>query len=94
MAEPVPYTVIHHGGTTEYCYDQASCAAIVRAYQDYHIDTNGFGDIAFNFVVGEDGNIYEGRGWGVVGELAPNYITRSIGICVIGEFTGEPFCTL
>jgi N-acetylmuramoyl-L-alanine amidase len=53
-----------------------------------------FTDISFNFVVGEDGNIYEGRGWGVVGELAPNYSGRSIGICVIGDFTGEPFCTV
>jgi N-acetylmuramoyl-L-alanine amidase len=94
MFEPVPYNVIHHGATPSYCSDQATCSAIVRAYQEYNIDTNGFDDIAFNFVVGEDGNIYEGRGWGVVGELAPNYNTRSIGIAIIGDFTSESFCTV
>jgi N-acetylmuramoyl-L-alanine amidase len=94
MVEPVPYSVVHHGGSPSYCYDQASCAAIVRSYQNYHIDFNGWDDIGYSFVVGEDGNIYEGRGWGVVGAHAPNYNTRSIGICVIGDFTGELFRTV
>jgi N-acetylmuramoyl-L-alanine amidase len=49
-----------------------------------------WGDIGYNFVVGEDGNIYEGRGWNVMGAHAPAYNAQSIGICIIGDFTGAP----
>ena len=27
-------------------------------------------DIGYNFIVGEDGNVYEGRGWGIRGAHA------------------------
>jgi N-acetylmuramoyl-L-alanine amidase. len=88
MTLPVPYAVVHHGGINSYCTTQDQCAAIVRSYQNYHIDDNKWNDIGYNFVVGEDGNVYEGRGWGYVGAHAPNYNSRSIGICIIGDFTG------
>ncbi|GFG37971.1 hypothetical protein Cfor_03856 [Coptotermes formosanus] len=87
LSVPVNYTVIHHGGSNSYCTTQTACAAIVRAYQNYHIDSNGWNDIGYNFVVGEDGNVYEGRGWNAVGAHAPTYNTKSIGICIIGDFT-------
>jgi N-acetylmuramoyl-L-alanine amidase len=45
-------------------------------------------DIGYNFLVGEDGNVYEGRGWDAVGAHAVPYNSNSIGICVIGDFTG------
>jgi N-acetylmuramoyl-L-alanine amidase len=58
------------------------------------MDTNGWLDIGYNFVVGEDGLVYEGRGWGRVGAHAVNWNSRSIGIAVIGDFTSESFCTV
>ncbi|KAK2575092.1 hypothetical protein KPH14_008821 [Odynerus spinipes] len=84
---PTPYVVIHHGGIRQYCYDQESCSKIVRSYQDLHIDDRGWFDIGYSFVIGEDGNVYEGRGWNKVGAHAPGYNFQSIGICVIGDFT-------
>ncbi|KAI4481861.1 hypothetical protein M0804_009382 [Polistes exclamans] len=84
---PTPYVVIHHGGIRHYCYDRESCSKIVRSYQDLHIDVRGWFDIGYNFVIGEDGNIYEGRGWNKVGAHAPGYNFQSIGICVIGDFS-------
>ncbi|XP_076679571.1 peptidoglycan recognition protein 3 [Andrena cerasifolii] len=84
---PTPYVVIHHGGIKQYCYDQKTCSAIVRSYQNYHIDDRGWFDIGYSFVIGEDGNAYEGRGWDYVGAHAPGYNTQSIGICVIGDFS-------
>lgn len=86
---PTPYVVIHHGGIARYCYDKKACSAIVRSYQNYHLDSQGWFDIGYNFVIGEDGNVYEGRGWDYVGAHAPGYNTQSIGICVIGDFSGE-----
>jgi hypothetical protein len=84
----VPFAVVHHGGMKKYCTTVGECAAIVRSYQNYHIDCNGWNDIGYNFLIGEDGNVYEGRGWEAVGAHAPTYNTRSIGICIIGDFTG------
>lgn len=43
------------------------------------MDVNGWSDIGYNFVVGEDGLVYEGRGWSTVGAHAPNFNSNSIG---------------
>lgn len=42
-----------------------------------------------SFGIGGDGNIYEGRGFTVEGAHAPRYNNRSIGICVIGDWSSE-----
>ncbi|GAB1866960.1 N-acetylmuramoyl-L-alanine amidase [Camponotus japonicus] len=84
---PTPYVVIHHGGIPKYCQDQETCSAIVRSYQDLHMDDRGWWDIGYNFLIGEDGNAYEGRGWDYVGAHAPGYNTQSIGICILGYFS-------
>jgi len=93
LATPVNIVVIHHTvtgtGTT-----QAACAPIVRSIQNHHMNTNGWLDIGYNFLVCEDGNIYEGRGWTRVGAHAVSWNSRSIGIAVIGDFTSKPICTL
>ena len=86
---PAPYYVVHHGGIERYCHDQASCSAVVRSYQNMHLDENHWEDIGYQFLVGEDGNVYEGRGWERMGAHAPGYNTQSIGICVIGDFQRE-----
>jgi len=46
----------------------------------------GWDDIGYNFLVGEDGNVYEGRGWDTVGTHAKGYNSKSIGIAFIGHF--------
>ncbi|KAK1120952.1 hypothetical protein K0M31_010736 [Melipona bicolor] len=84
---PPPYVVVHHGGLQQYCHDENSCSKIVRSYQNHHMSDNGWEDIGYNFIIGEDGNVYEGRGWTYTGAHAPNYNSRSIGICIIGDFT-------
>ncbi|CAB3360563.1 Hypothetical predicted protein [Cloeon dipterum] len=85
---PVPFVVIHHGASGS-CSTQAGCSDIVRSYQDQHMDVNGWSDIGYNFIVGGDGNVYEGRSWDKVGAHAPGYNSQSIGICFIGTFTSS-----
>ncbi|KYN42168.1 Peptidoglycan-recognition protein LB [Trachymyrmex septentrionalis] len=85
--KPAPYVVVHHGGIPMYCQDQETCSDIVRSYQDLHLDKRGWWDIGYNFVIGEDGNVYEGRGWDYTGAHAVLYNTQSIGVCIIGDFT-------
>ena len=87
-SSPVRFVVIHHGGSRAYCTNQNSCAAIVRGVQNYHMNNKRLRDIGYNFVVGEDGNVYEGRGWDTFGAHSPAYNRNGIGICIIGDFRG------
>ncbi|CAF0916537.1 unnamed protein product [Brachionus calyciflorus] len=88
MANPVPYVVIHHGASVP-CNTKSSCISVVKGYQNLHMDTNKWDDIGYSFIVGEDSNVYEGRGWSRTGAHAPGFNSNSIGICVIGDFTSR-----
>ncbi|KAK7484920.1 hypothetical protein BaRGS_00023840 [Batillaria attramentaria] len=87
-AKPI-YVFIHHGGAGNRCHDRNSCQQIVRGYQNYHMDTHGWPDIGYNFVVGEDGNAYEARGWTEIGAHTYGYNHNGIAICIIGDFTHD-----
>jgi hypothetical protein len=45
--------------------DHSRCAGLVRGIQNFHMDTRGWLDIAYNFLVCPHGVIFEGRGLGV-----------------------------
>uniref|UniRef100_A0A8C4WFC1 Peptidoglycan-recognition protein n=1 Tax=Gopherus evgoodei TaxID=1825980 RepID=A0A8C4WFC1_9SAUR len=66
LSTPVPYVIIYHTAGSS-CISQASCSQLVRSIQNYHMDSNGWADIGYNFLIGEDGRVYEGRGWSTVG---------------------------
>ncbi|CAH2314741.1 peptidoglycan recognition 1 [Pelobates cultripes] len=88
MTTPVTYVVVHHTEGTA-CTSQSACITQAKNIQNYHMNSNGWCDIGYNFLVGEDGNAYEGRGWTSVGAHAPNYNSNSIGISVFGSFTSK-----
>lgn len=46
-------------------------------------------DALFRFGIGGDGQIYEGRGFDVVGAHAPRFNDKSIGICMIGDWSSK-----
>jgi N-acetylmuramoyl-L-alanine amidase len=87
MRRPVPKVFIHHTETGR-CYTLETCKAIVKSVQNYHMDTRGWADIGYNFLVGDDGNIYEGRGWNNVGAHARDWNPTSYGISFLGNFQG------
>ncbi|KAK7114626.1 hypothetical protein V1264_000659 [Littorina saxatilis] len=85
MQGPAQYVFIHHGAGVS-CTDKQDCIQQVQGYQNYHMDDHKWLDIGYNFVVGEDGNVYEARGWTAVGAHTQKYNHVGIGICVIGDF--------
>ncbi|KAJ3623066.1 hypothetical protein MTP99_019323 [Tenebrio molitor] len=85
---PPPFVVVHHSDTPP-CSTLSSCKSRVKNIQNYHMDNRGWQDIGYNFLIGGDGNVYEGRGWGIWGAHVPRYNSKSIGICVIGDFQNE-----
>ncbi|CAG0889019.1 unnamed protein product [Cyprideis torosa] len=82
------YVIVHHT-VTGGCSSTSACASIVRGIQTHHMTGNGWSDIGYNFLIGGNGDIFEGRGWNRVGAHAPNYNSKSIGIAMIGTFTGS-----
>lgn len=63
------------------------CSARVKVVQSFHMDSWGWDHIGYNFLVGGDGRVYEGRGWNYVGAHTKGYNTNSVGISFIGTFT-------
>ncbi|XP_022914149.2 peptidoglycan recognition protein 3-like isoform X5 [Onthophagus taurus] len=90
---PVPYVIIHHTAT-ERCFDKDTCYLQAISIQDYHMDNRKWADIAYSFMIGGDGNVYDARGWDNMGAHTLGYNNVSIGIAFIGTFTKifpEPF---
>ncbi|XP_014091179.3 peptidoglycan-recognition protein SB1-like isoform X1 [Bactrocera oleae] len=86
---PAPYVIPHHSYQPDVCQTEDACKAAMRSMQNFHMNSHGWPDIGYSFAVGGDGNVYEGRGYEVVGAHAPNYNSRSIGLLLIGNFTDE-----
>ncbi|XP_066155304.1 uncharacterized protein [Euwallacea fornicatus] len=82
---PVPYAIIHHTATAN-CSSQAQCVLHVRQIQSFHIESRGWYDIGYNFLVGGDGAAYEGRNWTTEGAHTLGWNNKSIGIAFIGTF--------
>ncbi|KAL6116369.1 pglyrp1 [Pungitius sinensis] len=77
--------VIHHTALPA-CKDQKECMKRLVSIQRTHMTERGFDDIGYNFLVGGDGAVYEGRGWGVVGAHAKGNNHDSLGIAFMGNF--------
>ncbi|CAK1554921.1 unnamed protein product [Leptosia nina] len=82
---PAPWVIITHTAT-EACDSQSQCILRVRSIQTYHIESKGWYDIAYNFLVGGDGSVYYGRGWDYMGSHTQGYNKYSIAIAFIGTF--------
>nr|DBA20386.1 TPA: hypothetical protein GDO54_017174 [Pyxicephalus adspersus] len=85
---PVPGVIIHHTAGAS-CNSKSSCSAQVRNIQNMHKNGNKWCDIGYNFLIGGDGSILEGRGWKTVGVHAANANSVNIGISFIGTFTSR-----
>jgi len=82
------HVVIHHGASPDTYTDGY---AIVRSYWNYHVYSNGWDDIGYNFLIDKDGNIFQGRAnpsiytQDVKGSHAGSLNSKSIGICFLGN---------
>ncbi|NUS09925.1 MAG: hypothetical protein HOY69_00690 [Streptomyces sp.] len=81
---------VHHTDTAA-DYDCADSASIVRGIYVYHVQTNGWKDIGYNFLVDKCGTIFEGRKGGVdqpvQGAHTSGWNNNTAGVAVIGNYT-------
>ncbi|MGH9012086.1 MAG: N-acetylmuramoyl-L-alanine amidase, partial [Acidimicrobiia bacterium] len=99
---PISKLIVHHTVTPN---DDPDPAQTVRAVYAYHTRHNGWNDIGYNFVVDQQGRVYEGRwarvyrageaptgedesGRGIIGAHAKAVNPGTVGIAVLGEYSG------
>lgn len=73
-------------------WDHQSCASLIRGIQNFHMDTRGWDDIAYNFVECPHGYTFEGRGLDVISAANGTNVgnQNSHAVCFLaGE--GNPF---
>lgn len=80
ISTPTPRLWVHHTAGAE------RGPAGVRQIQRFHMDTRGWNDIAYSFLVDPSGLIFEGRGVGVAGGHTAGDNTSSHAICLMGSF--------
>jgi hypothetical protein len=88
-ADSIRFAVVHHTAGSN-SYTRAQSAAIVRGIQTYHVRSNGWNDIGYNFLVDKFGQVFEGRFGGVdrnvVGAHAQGFNQGSFGVSLLGNY--------
>ncbi|MFD6426986.1 N-acetylmuramoyl-L-alanine amidase, partial [Streptomyces sp. NPDC060198] len=81
---------VHHTAQTNN-YSCADSPAIMRSLHAFHVQSNGWKDLGYNFIVDKCGTIFEGRKGGVdqpvLGAHTYGFNRETAGIAVIGMYT-------
>jgi hypothetical protein len=89
-SKEIKLIAVHHTAM-QVTGDNRSGAERVRALYAYHAVNRGWGDIGYNYLIDEDGKIYEGKAGGkyiVAGHAYCNNID-TLGIALLGNFEVE-----
>jgi hypothetical protein len=86
-SKKVKKIVIHHTAESDKSKEIPGSDKIRSIYY-YHAKTRGWGDIGYQFVIDQDGNVYEGRAGGdyVVGGHAYCSNINTVGVALMGNF--------
>ncbi|XP_030568529.1 peptidoglycan-recognition protein SA [Drosophila novamexicana] len=88
QVRPVRFVVIHHTVTSA-CSGFVQCAELLQGMQSYHQTQLDYHDIGYNFLIGNDGIVYEGTGWGIAGAHTYGYNANGTGIAFIGNYVDK-----
>ncbi|MFD2565261.1 N-acetylmuramoyl-L-alanine amidase [Aquimarina rubra] len=82
----VTHLIVHH----EFGSNSSSdWAARVRSVQNFHMNSNGWSDIGYNFLIDPNGIIYEGRAGGdnTIGAHFCGRNRNTMGVCMLGNYS-------
>lgn len=83
------HIIIHHSGDDNLWPDGTDYKKVIQGYWDFHVNTRGWDDIGYNWLIDRNGTIYEGRGDKVQGAHFSCMNHQTTGICLIGNFNIE-----
>ena len=86
FTEPTHLIVHHSAGNNE----SNNFATVVEFIWDLHVNTNGWDDIGYNWLIDPNGNLYQGRSDNAQGAHFSCINENTVGICVIGDYSLEP----
>jgi N-acetylmuramoyl-L-alanine amidase len=83
--QTVERVIVHHSG---------GASGNVEIFRKQHIEVNGWQDVGYHFIIANgrgagDGEIQHGRSVKFAGAHCPSQNSRSIGVCLVGDFTGS-----
>ena len=88
-ADGIHAVAVHHTASSN-DYSAADVPRLLRGFYAYHVTSNGWSDIGYNFLVDKYGRIWEGRAGGtsraVMGSHAGGFNTGTVGISMIGTY--------
>lgn len=81
----VTHLIVHHAAGTN---TSSNWASVVASYWDYHVNSNKWCDIGYNWLIDPNGVLYVGRGGGnnVVGAHMCGYNAHTMGVCMLGNY--------
>ncbi|MCG2589299.1 N-acetylmuramoyl-L-alanine amidase [Rhodohalobacter sulfatireducens] len=84
----VTHQIVHHTAGTN---SSSDWPAVVRSTWEYHVNTNGWSDIGYNWLIDPNGVIYQGRGWingndEVLGAHFCGTNSNTMGVALMGNF--------
>ncbi len=84
----VTHLIVHHTATGNSVANN-DWAAVVRSIWNFHIFSNGWADVGYNYLIDPNGVIYEGRAGGdnVLGAHFSGVNGGTLGVSMIGTYT-------
>ena len=80
------YIILHHSLNPS---SSSYGTYVIRNIQAYHMSSKGFNDIGYHYLISVKGVIYKGRPDTANGAHTKGKNSKSIGICIIGNFDEE-----
>ena len=80
----VSHLIVHHTAGSNTSSDWS---AVVYSIWNYHVNTNGWDDIGYNWLIDPNGVIYEGRADNIQGAHFCGKNGNTMGICILGTYT-------
>ncbi|TAE28769.1 MAG: hypothetical protein EAZ92_07615 [Candidatus Kapaibacterium sp.] len=87
---PPTHLIVHHSFSPG--NNISDWSAAVRSVWTFHVMSNGWSDIGYNWLIDPQGNIYQGRAWvgeddNTQGAHFCGFNRNTMGVCMLGDFT-------
>src|SRR6185295_18330573 len=91
QAETCQFLLVHHTASSN---AYASAAGLIQATYAFHTSAaKGWSDVCYEFFIGRDGDVWEGRAGALTGPVVADATGGSQGfaqlICLLGDFTSQ-----